>query len=85
MIDYAIVGPADKTVESFAQYLRPTKGWSEGDYRLEPAGAGPDGRCHVVRVIHRFDESGAQPGGGLSVELWLDRRTRAIARERVMQ
>jgi hypothetical protein len=52
---------------------------------LEPAGVSPDGCCDVVRVIHRFDEAGVQPGGGLSVELLLDRRTHGIKQERAMQ
>src|ERR1700730_6928302 len=66
LIDYSIIGPADSSVESVEQYLRRTKGWFDGDFRLEPAGVSPDGCCDVVRVIHRFDEAGVQPGGGLS-------------------
>jgi hypothetical protein len=85
LIDYSIIGPADSSVESVEQYLRRTKGWFDGDFRLQPAGVSPDGCCDVVRVIHRFDERGAQPGGGLSVELLLDRRTHGIKQERAMQ
>jgi hypothetical protein len=85
LIDYSIIGPADSSVESVEQYLRRTKGWFDGDFRLEPAGVSPDGCCDVVRVIHRFDEAGVQPGGGLSVELLLDRRTHGIKQERAMQ
>ena len=72
-------------MESVEQYLRRTKGWFDGDFRLEPAGVSPDGCCDVVRVIHRFDEAGVQPGGGLSVELLLDRHTHGIKQERAMQ
>ena len=85
LIDYSIIGPAGSSVESAEQYLRRTKGWFDGDFRLEPAGVSPDGCCDVVRVIHRFDEVGVQPGGGLSVELLLDRRTHGIKQERAMQ
>ena len=85
LTDIAIVGPADGPVESVAQYLGRTKGWFDGDYRLEPAGTTPDGSCDVVRVIHRSDETAAHPGGGLSVELLLDRQTHQIKQERGMQ
>ncbi|MDR3615268.1 MAG: hypothetical protein P4L53_17045 [Candidatus Obscuribacterales bacterium] len=85
LIDIAIVGSADGLVESVEHYLRRTKGWVDGDYRLEPAGVSTDGYCDVLRVVHRFDETGLQPGGGLSVELLLDRKTRRIKLERGMQ
>jgi hypothetical protein len=85
LIDVAIIGPADGAVESVEHYLRRTKGWVAGDYRLEPAGISADGCCDVVRVVHRFDETGVAPGGGLSVELLLDRQTHSIKQERGMQ
>jgi hypothetical protein len=43
--------------------------------RLAPRVLDKLGLGDVVRVIHRFDEAGVQPGCGLSVELLLDRRT----------
>jgi hypothetical protein len=85
LVDVSLVGPADGQVEDIEHYLRRTKGWFEGDYRCESAGVSPDGCCDVVRILHRFDEQGAHPGGGLSVELWLDRKTHAIKRELGMQ
>jgi len=85
LIGYSFNGPADSSVESVEQYLRRTKGWFDGDFRLEPVGVSPDGCCDVVRAIHRFDEAGVKPGGGLSVELLLDRRTHGIKQERAMQ
>src|SRR5258708_23288934 len=42
LIDYSIIGRADSSVESVEQYLRRTKGWFDGDFRLEPAGVSPD-------------------------------------------
>jgi hypothetical protein len=85
LIDTNIVGPADGQVESVDQYLRRTKGWFCGDYRLEPAGVSADGHYDVVRIIHRDDEKATHPGGGLSVELLLDRKTHKIMQERGMQ
>src|SRR6202051_3473743 len=74
LIDYSIIGPADSSVESIEQYLRRTKGWFDGDFRLQPAGVSADGCCDVVRVIHRFDEAGVAPGGGLVGGLLLEWR-----------
>jgi hypothetical protein len=85
LIDIAINGPVDGQVETADQYLRRTKGWFDGDYRLEPAGVSADGQFDVVRAIHRFDEKGTAPGGGLSVELLLDRKTHEIKKELGMQ
>ena len=80
-----MIGPADGAVETVEAYLRRTKGWVAGDYRLEPAGVTPDGCCDIVRVVHRLDERGIQPGAGLSVELLLDRQTHGIKQERGLQ
>jgi hypothetical protein len=52
---------------------------------IEAPSVSPDGRYNVLRAIHRFDEKGTQPGGGLSVELLLDRKTHKIMQERGMQ
>jgi len=71
----------DPGPESVAAYLARTKGWASGDYRLEPGGVSADGGFDVVRVINNRDAAGAQPGGGLSVELHLDRTTHRIEQE----
>jgi hypothetical protein len=71
--------------DSVAAYLTRSKGWAPGDYRLEPGGVSADGSYDVVRAIHRLDEAGAQPGGGLSVELQLDRVTGEVRQELGLQ
>ena len=75
----------DPGPESIAAYLARTKGWVSGDYRLEPGDVSADGGFDVVRVIHNRDAAGVQPGGGLSVELQLDRTTHRIMQERGFQ
>jgi hypothetical protein len=80
-----IVAGAAPETDIVEEYLTRTKGWARGDYRLESRGVSADGRCDVVLVIHRLDESGAQPGGGRSVELYVDRVAHRIDKELGLQ
>jgi hypothetical protein len=40
-----------------------------------------DDRRWVVWAVHADDEAGAAPGGGRSLELWVDRGSKKIVRE----
>ncbi len=81
LIDVRILAGQPADPETVEAYLARTKGWERGDYRLESRGLSADRCCEVVSVIHRLDESGAQPGGGRSMELYVDRVTHRIDRE----
>ncbi|MDR3416441.1 MAG: hypothetical protein P4L83_09665 [Nevskia sp.] len=74
--------PEPETVKA---YLARTRGWSPSDYRIEERGFSPDGCCIAMLVVHRLDESAAAPGGGRSLELYVDRVTRRIDRELSLQ
>ena len=85
LIDVRILAGHAADAETVEAYLARTKGWERGDYRLESRGLSADRCCDVVSVIHRLDESGAQPGGGRSMELYVDRVTHRIDREVAFQ
>ena len=55
-----------------------TKGWKPDEYRFEYKSQRPDGK-HVVHLIYLQDERTPVPGGGQSVELFLDPTTFAVA------
>jgi hypothetical protein len=67
--------------DAVAQYIVRTKGWARGEYRLESRGPGADGLSDVVAVIYLEDESGRAPGGGRSVELYVDRASGRVGKE----
>jgi hypothetical protein len=50
------------------------KGWKPDQYRLEIKPKRPDGKL-VVQLMYLEDERRAVPGGGQSVELFLDPKT----------
>jgi hypothetical protein len=58
-----------------AAYLA-SKGWKNGEYRLESEA--PSGDEDVIDAIWREDEAGAHPGGGKSVVLRVNRSTHAL-------
>jgi hypothetical protein len=64
-----------------ARYIARTKGWTRGEYRLESRGPGADGRSDVVAVIYLKDQSSPAPGGGQSVELYVDRASGRVGVE----
>jgi hypothetical protein len=53
------------------------KGWRPEDYRFEYKSQRPDGK-HVVHLVYLEDERSAVPGGGQSVELFIDPKTFAV-------
>lgn len=63
-----------QTATEFAQQ----KGWRSDEYRFEYKSRRPDGK-HVVHLIYFQDERAAVPGGGQSVELFIDPTTYAVA------
>jgi hypothetical protein len=85
LIHVGIVEAAAPNAESIDAYLMRTKNWTRDDYRLESRGMSADGCCAVVRVIHRSDDAAAQPGGGRSIELHINRATRGIDRALSLQ
>jgi hypothetical protein len=62
-----------QTSTAFAE----TKGWRPGEYRFEYKSQRPDGK-HVVHLIYLEDERATAPGGGQSVELFIDPTSFAV-------
>ena len=81
LVRFDLVAPPGDEPESIRAYLERVRGWTEAEYRLDKSGPSSDGCYDVVRVVHRSDEAAARPGGGGSVELYLDRGTRLISKE----
>jgi hypothetical protein len=63
-----------QTATAFAE----SKGWRPDEYRFEYKSQRPDAK-HVVHLIYLEDERAAVPGGGQSVELFIDPTTFAVA------
>jgi len=64
-----------------AVYLGAGKKWRPAEYRLEHRGASKDGNYWIVVAVHADDEAGLSPGGGKSLELWIDRQTKMVMKE----
>jgi hypothetical protein len=62
-------------------YLTAGKKWRPAEYRLEHRGASKDGKSWIVVAVHADDEAGLSPGGGKSLELWIDRQTKMVMKE----
>jgi hypothetical protein len=62
-------------------YLGAGKKWRPAEYRLEHRGASPDGKYWIVVAVHADDEAGLSPGGGKSLELWIDPKTKMVMKE----
>jgi hypothetical protein len=62
-------------------YLAAGKKWRREDYRIDHRGPRDDGQRWVVWAVHADDEKGLAPGGGKSVELWIDRKDKRVVKE----
>lgn len=62
-------------------YLLEKKGWKGDAYRLESRGVSSDGLSDVTAAIYLQDLKGAEPGGGKSVEIFVDRKSGKVLRE----
>ncbi len=62
-------------------YLGAGKQWRKTDYRIEHHGSRDDGKVWVVWAVHADDEKGLAPGGGKSLELWIDRASKRVIKE----
>jgi hypothetical protein len=58
-------------IQQSATAFAEKKGWKPDQYRIEIKPKRPDGK-HVVHLIYLEDLRNAVPGGGQSVELFLD-------------
>jgi hypothetical protein len=67
--------------EAATAYLRQKKQWRPTEFRLQPRGTTPDGRCAVLWAVYLEDERTPTPGGGKSVELYIDRGECRVVRE----
>jgi len=63
------------------QYLIAQKKWRPDQFRLEHKGLAPDGRSLIVWAVYLEDELHPTPGGGESVELYIDRDSQRVVRE----
>lgn len=75
--------PADASAleQVAARYLEQTKGWKRDEFRTEFMGLDPASGHAIIRGIFLEDERRPMPGGGQSVELYLDRGSQRVARE----
>jgi hypothetical protein len=62
-------------------YLGVGKKWRPEEYRLEHRGSSPDGKYWIIVAVHADDEAGLAPGGGKSLELWVDKKSRMVIKE----
>ncbi len=62
-------------------YVGAGRTWRREDYRIDHRGARDGGKQWVVWAVHAEDEQATAPGGGRSLELWIDRQTRRIVKE----
>jgi hypothetical protein len=67
--------------EVVAQYVSRNKGWRRDQYRLAHRGPSVDGASDVVSVILLEDGHAAHPGGGESIDVYVDRASRRVIRE----
>ncbi len=64
-----------------AVYLGAGKSWRREDYRIEHHGPRDDCKRWAVWAVHADDEKGLAPGGGKSLELWIDRASKRVVKE----
>ncbi len=77
-----IQGPERAEIEAaIVVYLGAGKRWRREDYRIEHRGTRDDGRRCVVWAVHADDEAGSAPGGGKSLQLWVDRGSKRVVKE----
>jgi hypothetical protein len=62
-------------------YLGAGKKWPREEYRIEHRGPSKDAKHWIVVAVHADDEKGLAPGGGKSLELWIDRRSKQVLKE----
>jgi hypothetical protein len=67
------------------QYIARTRNWKRAGYRMESRGCSADGNSDVVAVIHSDDERATSPGAGQPVELYVDRISRHVTKEKGWQ
>jgi hypothetical protein len=67
--------------EVAVQYLTREKGWQRQDFRVEHQGVSGDAVYAIVWAIHLDDERKPLPGGGKSLELFIDRAQQRVAKE----
>ena len=63
------------------RYIARTKGWSRNQYWLERRGVSKDGQNEMFAVIHLCERCLSEPGGGGSVEVWVDRAKQEVVKE----
>jgi hypothetical protein len=74
--------PESKGAEgAIVRYLARTKGWNRSQYWIEPRSLSKDGQSAIFAVIRLCDQCLAEPGGGESVELWVDRAKEEVTKE----
>jgi hypothetical protein len=67
--------------QAVADYLTRTKSWRPAEYRIEHRRLSDDGTHAIVWAVFLKDEVNPVPGGGQSLELHVDRKTRKIVKE----
>lgn len=78
----AVAGQAVDHINVIAsQYLAMQKNWRLNQFRLEQKGLTADGQAVIVWAIYLEDELHPTPGGGKSVELYIDLTTQKVVRE----
>ena len=77
------IGDAERAeIESIvAVYLGAGRSWRPEEYRIEHRGPRDEGRRWAVWAVHADDEEGLAPGGGKSLDLWIDRKTKRVVKE----
>jgi hypothetical protein len=63
------------------RYIARTKGWNRSQYWIEGRGASKDGKSDVFAVIRLCDKCLGEPGGGGSVEVYVDREKEEVTKE----
>lgn len=61
------------------KYIEATKAWPPGDYSIQRSRA--EGETIVFEVIHKDDLERRSPGGGKSIEVYVDTRTLQVSKE----
>ena len=64
-----------------AVYVGAGKAWRREDYRIEHRGPRDEGRRWAVWAVHADDAQADAPGGGKSLELWIDRASKRVVEE----
>lgn len=67
--------------EAITDYLTRTKSWRPAEYRIEHKRLSDDGTQAIVWAVFLQGEINPVPGGGQSLELHVDRKTRKVVKE----